>query len=107
MKDLRDLGKISISEITYHVMMNVYGRRGNIDGAIRAEELLRSMEKEGLSPNSISYNILIDAYARCGVRGESGNKAESLLQEMISLSNHGKEECRPTIHSFASVVSFR
>jgi len=93
--------KVSISDITYHVMMNIYCKSSDSDGARKAEELLRNMEKEKLHPSQISYNICIDACAR---RGDH-RKAESLLQEMLSLSDKGNAKCRPTIHSFASVVN--
>jgi len=93
---------IPISQITYHVMMNIYAKSSDDDGANRAELLLRGMEEEGLAASDISYNICIDAFAR---RGDY-RKAESLLEEMMSLSNHGKVECQPSIHSFASVVRF-
>lgn len=105
MKKMRDAGKLSISEITYHVMMNVYGKSSNKDGAQKAEELLRGMQEDGASPNSISYNICIDAYARRALHHGSVRKAESFLDELISLSNQGNKECQPTIHTFASVVS--
>lgn len=93
--------RIPISRITYHVLMNIYGKSGDKNGAKKAEELLRGMEEESLSACDISYNICIDAYAR---RGDN-MKAESLLEEMISLSNAGRVECQPSIHSFGSVVS--
>ncbi|KAL7537018.1 hypothetical protein ACHAXR_007541, partial [Thalassiosira sp. AJA248-18] len=93
--------KVSTSQITYHVMMNIYGKSSDRDGSTKAVELLRTMENENLSPSDISYNICIDAYAR---RGDH-RKAESLLDEMISLTDQGKAGCRPTIHSFASVVN--
>ena len=94
--------KLPVSEITYHVMMNLYGKSTNRDGARKAEEMLRNMEKEKLMLSDISMNICIDAYARRG----NHIKAESLLEEMIELSDQGKAKCRPTIHSFASVVRF-
>lgn len=100
MKGMKDKKQLSISEITLHVMMNVYGKSRNANGAKRAEELLRSMQSDGLSLNATSYNICIDAYAR---RGDS-NKAKNLLDEMIAISQV-HTECRPTIHSFAAVVS--
>jgi pentatricopeptide repeat protein len=82
-------------------MMNVYGKSRDADGAKRAEELLRSMQSDDdLTPNSTSYNICIDAYAR---RGDHA-RAKSLLDEMIAVSEDG-ENTRPTIHSFAAVVS--
>ena len=100
MKGLKEKKHLSISEITFHVMMNVYGKSRNVDGATRAEALLRSMQSDGLSLNATSYNICIDAYAR---RGDS-KKAKSLLDELIAISEV-HTECRPTIHSFAAVVS--
>lgn len=100
MKGLEEKNQLSISEITFHVMMNVYGKSRHANGAARAEKLLRSMQADGLSLNATSYNICIDAYAR---RGDS-EKAKKLLDEMVTMSEvHA--ECRPTIHSFAAVVS--
>ncbi|KAL9188124.1 hypothetical protein ACHAXT_006502 [Thalassiosira profunda] len=92
---------VTISQITYHVLMNIYGKCAGEEGARKAEELLRSMEKDGFSASDISYNICIDAYARRG----NYQKAEGLLEEMISLSQRGRTECRPSIHSFASVIN--
>ena len=91
---------IPIGQITYHVLMNIYGKISDKNGARKAELLLRGMEEAGLVATDISYNICIDAYAR---RGDC-EKAESLLEEMISVSNRGILDCRPSIHSFASVV---
>ncbi len=93
---------IPIGQITYHVLMSIYGKSSDKDGANKAEMLLRGMEEEGLAASDISYNICIDAYAR---RGDY-RKAASLLEEMISLSNHGRVDCRPSIYSFAAVVRF-
>ncbi len=93
---------VFIGQVTYHGMMNIHAKNSSKNGAKKAEKFLRGMESQGLCPNEMSYNICIDAYAR---RGEP-RKAHNLLEEMISLSNHGNVECRPSIHSFASVVRF-
>jgi len=93
--------KVPISQISHHVLMNIYGKSKDPDGAGKAEELLRSIENsDDFSPDDITYNICIDAYAR---RGDN-RRAERLLEEMIMLADNGKTECQPTIHSFASVV---
>ena len=101
MKELKAKKQLSISEITFHVMMNVYGKSCDVNGATKAEDLFRKMQSDGLSLNATSYNICIDAYAR---RGDS-HKAKSLLDEMIATSERNTG-CRPTIHSFAAVVSW-
>jgi pentatricopeptide repeat protein len=93
--------KVFIGQVTYHGMMNIHAKNSSKDGAKKAETFLRGMESEGFSPGEMSYNICIDAYAR---RGDH-RKAQSLLEEMISLSDNGNVECRPSIHSFASVVN--
>jgi pentatricopeptide repeat protein len=94
--------KVLVSQVTYHGMMNVFAKSSSRDGAKKAEEFLRGMAAEGLSLSEMSYNICIDAYAR---RGDH-RKAQSLVEEMLSLSDRGNIECRPSIHSFASVVRF-
>lgn len=99
LQEMRDKN-VDISQVTYHGMMNIHAKSSSGDGAKKAEEFLRGMEAEGLSLNDMSYNICIDAYAR---RGDH-RKAQSLLEEMLSLTDRGNVECRPSIHSFASVV---
>jgi hypothetical protein len=64
MKRLNSMGKLTISDLTYNVMMNVHGKSSSKDGAEKAEELLRTMEHVGILPGIISYNSCIDAYAR-------------------------------------------
>jgi hypothetical protein len=45
-------------------MINNLGKSRDKDGARKAEDLLRTMENEGVLPGLISYNSCIDAYAR-------------------------------------------
>ena len=100
-QEMKD-NNVPISQITYHVLMNIYGKSKDVNGAVKVEELLRSMDHtDHFKPSEFSYNICIDAYAR---RGDH-RKATSLLEEMISLTDQGNREFQPTIHSFASVVN--
>ena len=64
LKGLKEAGKLTISALTYNVMINNLGKSRDKDGARKAEDLLRTMENEGVLPGLISYNSCIDAYAR-------------------------------------------
>ncbi|KAL7517793.1 hypothetical protein ACHAWX_002683 [Stephanocyclus meneghinianus] len=46
MKTLNSMGKLTISDLTYNVMMNVHGKSRSKGGAKKAEELLRTMEHQ-------------------------------------------------------------
>jgi pentatricopeptide repeat protein len=101
LQELSRNGHLTISDLTYNVMINVYGKSNDKDGARHAENLLRTMENDGIQPTIISYNSCIDAYAR---RGDVA-KAESLIDEMVTLSEQGREDFRPTIHSYAALIN--
>ena len=57
-------GDSTISDMEYNVMINVYGKSNDAEGAEKAEALLRLMQENGVEPTIISYNSCIDAYAR-------------------------------------------
>lgn len=52
-------GRLTISDLSYNVMITVYGRSDDKDGARHAESLLRSMEDNGVQPTIITYNSCI------------------------------------------------
>jgi pentatricopeptide repeat protein len=64
MRDCEQSGTLTISEMTYNVMMNVYGKSSHKDGAKKAKGLLSVMESNGIQPTNVSYNSCIDAFAR-------------------------------------------
>ena len=57
-------GQMTISDMTYSVMINVYGKSIDSDGPQKAVRMLREMKKKGIQPTTISYNSCIDAFAR-------------------------------------------
>ena len=57
-------GQMTISDMTYSVMMNVYGKSIDRDGPQKAVRILRDMKEKGVQPTVISYNSCIDAFAR-------------------------------------------
>jgi len=105
MKRLRSAGKLTIKNITFHIIMNLYAKSSRIDGARKAEDLLRGMESDGVCVSDMTYNICIDACARRAFHRGNSKKAEHFLEEMISLSEKGNLHCSPKNHSFSSVIN--
>ncbi len=105
MKNLHRAGELTIKNITFHIIMNLYAKSSRIDGAQKAEALLRRMDRDGVCVIDMTYNICIDACARRAFHRGYSKKAEYFLEEMISLSEKGNVNCSPKNHSFASVVS--
>ena len=75
---------------------------GDNDSPEHAERILREMEcKEGIEPNAIAYNTVMDAYAKAG----NTAKAEAILQRMYeNYVRTGNTELRPSVHVFNSIL---
>ena len=70
----------------------------------RAEDILRYLQNHSdpkLQPNNRSYNMVIAAYARVG----NVDKAEAVLQEMLTEYQAGGINVKPDVRSFTSLLS--
>jgi hypothetical protein len=79
------------------------------DGPRFAEAVLDRLAKEAktnpaVSPNTIMYGTVIDAWARSGVK-EAPYKAEALLQKMQALHESGNHDVKPNTICFNSVIT--
>jgi pentatricopeptide repeat protein len=71
-----------------------------------AEEILNHLleSKNHSDPNVITFNIVIDAWAKSG-RQEAPLRAEAVLKKMIALSDAGWHKVSPDVITFTSVIS--
>lgn len=89
--DNRGRGSIQTNMGTDMLSLNVYTAR---DAAQRANTILDQLEhdyktgKSNLSPDCVSYNIVIDAWGKCGVE-EEAIQADNLMKRMVELSVKG------------------
>jgi hypothetical protein len=97
--------------IGYTSAIVAWARSRDPDAAERAERLLNRMKNQYasgetyLKPNRMSYNSLIDCWARSG-RGTLGaRKAEALLQEMEELSVSGDDSVAPNLVTYNAVLN--
>ena len=97
------------SEVTIGTVLKAWSKSGSIQGAHKAEELLRriiELRKEEqwkyLNVNTIHYTTVLNAYANAG----EPEHAQRLLREMFEESLvHGNSEVQPNIRSFNAVLS--
>ena len=70
-------------------------------GFERAERFVQAM---GNSADNITFTVLIDSFARSGLNN-GGEKAEAVLEEMISLYEAGNAKMVPTVPTFNAVLN--
>jgi hypothetical protein len=99
--------------ITFNTVIDAFAKSGEEGAAQRAENVLRHMEEmyeshENMDakPNVRSFNAVINAYAKSGL-DDAAFKAERVLDLMERLYEAGREEVRPDVHSFSTVINGR
>ena len=82
---------IAPTSITCDAVLNAWARRGTIEGAERAEQILERMEyirtkgkRVNIQPTSYSFATVISAWAKAAKIGEtySGDRAQHILEIM-------------------------
>lgn len=81
----------------YNAVIRAYARIG--DGEKAFQILRRMLESSRTQPNKITFNTVLDAFAKSGHKG-AGEKAESLLNEMYSLYEDGAKQLEPDVVSY-------
>ncbi|KAF3436559.1 hypothetical protein FNV43_RR23651 [Rhamnella rubrinervis] len=81
---------------TYSAIISAYGRSGYCEEAIG---VLESMKGSGLKPNLVTYNAVIDA---CGKGGVKFNRVVEIFDEML---RNGVQPDRITYNSLLAVCS--
>ena len=78
--------------------------------ARKAQEILERMEQcyaagdQSCKPTTISYNAVIDAYAKSS-REDAAERAEQILRRMGHLYKEGRADIRPNTRSFNTVIN--
>jgi len=95
---------------TINSVMNAYAHSPEANAPEEVENLLSYMEElsndpqSNIRPDSMSFNILMNAYAsRKGEYG-SAEKAEDVLLRMSEINRKGDDFIRPDVHSFNTVL---
>ena len=89
------------SVISYSTVLDAFAKSSKHGSARRAEKILRQMKDRGVQPNNISWNIVINAYAK----EKNPEQAENLLREMHHEYEQGVHEVKPTTRSYTVVLS--
>lgn len=93
--------------VSYNALLYAHAQEDpcNADTAQRCEELLKRMQlfEEDATPDTISYNICMNAWAKTGDK-YAASRAEMLLNEMQDNFNRGNIRQKPTLVSFTTVI---
>ena len=89
------------SVVGYSTVLDCAAKSKSKHGAERAYGILKMMTDDTITPNAISYNSVLNAFARQGMV----ERAEEILQEMYQSYVDGNEELRPTSYSYSIVLA--
>jgi pentatricopeptide repeat protein len=89
--------------VVYNILLNAYAKSGNVDKLEQTLQKMIRQEIPGVSPDPVSYSTLLSAYAQVATP-ESAASAESLLNQMLELYQHGIESAKPNVVSFTNVI---
>lgn len=89
------------SVISYSTVLSAFANTRINGAAERAESILTRMIDQGISPNAISYNSVINA---C-IKAQKIELAERYLKEMQESYLEGNLEVRPTLQTYTLVLS--
>lgn len=105
MEKLHEEGWLNLQPnvVVYNILLNAWAGEGEIKKIEDTLQRMIRLEIDGVNPDSISYSTLLSAYAKLGTP-EAALKADSLLDQMLELYNHGMESAKPNVISFSNVV---
>eukprot|EP00797_Seminavis_robusta_P028753 Sro565_g167580.2 (559) ;mRNA; r:19740-21416 len=90
-----DAANVEMHMIAFSSVLDAYARAKDPRGA---ERLLRNMEQSGITPNTVCYNSVINAWAKEG-SPVAGQEAERILQDM-----QDNTSVTPNVRTFNSVI---
>ena len=108
MQDLRntheELSTLVPDVISMSSLCLAWAKSRKPDAAKMATSILDYMEKEGLRPNTITYNAVLLAHVHSTSR-DKAIKVESIIQRMEKRFEAGNAECRPDVCSYQSLIA--
>jgi uncharacterized protein (UPF0147 family) len=105
------------NRITYNTCLKAM-RNGSQEEAVRAEQILTSLEeradandsnhdnddRDDFYPDSYSYTAVISAYGRSDAPHKA-QAARAVLQRMVTAFEHGNRLARPNVHAFNAALN--
>jgi Pentatricopeptide repeat domain/PPR repeat len=88
---------------TYNILIEAHGRRSDAAGLHQAEQILREMidsSDNATTPNTVSFNTLLGAYARSNTTKKAVARASELMDLMEEL------KLSPTAATFTALQAF-
>lgn len=102
--DMEKSIKVKPDLLSYSSMVSCIAKSKRSIDAGRAEEILRELDKNNVTPDNIIYNQVINLHSKSGARG-SAERCEKLLTVMEGLANKGNGKVAPDVRTFNLVLS--
>jgi hypothetical protein len=85
------------------ILATAWAKSQSPDAALKAEGILQYMELNGLSPNTVTYNAILNAVA-VGNRADSALRAEDIVRRMKQRHEENGDDCDPDVYSYQSLI---
>jgi hypothetical protein len=109
MDTLKDLD-VRPDKYTFNTVIHAYSKTGGKEAATKAQDLLlrmQKMHKEGnvlAKADTITYNCVINCWAKSNRGGDAANEAEKLLNKMHRLYEMGDPDVKPNVVTYGAVI---
>ena len=90
--------------VSYNALLHAYSKQKHRNFAKQCEDKLREFINNGVHMDTVSYNIVINAWAKSDVP-YAANHAEMLLQELQEKHSRGEASVKPNLTSLTTVIN--
>ena len=107
-----NLGDLDVrpDKYTFNTVIHAYSKAGGKEAAVKAQDLLMRMQRmhqEGnvlAKADTITYNCVINCWAKSSRGGEAASEAEKLLNKMHQLYEMGDHDVKPNVVTYGAVI---
>jgi hypothetical protein len=85
------------------ILATAWAKSRSLEAAQKAEAILQYMDLNGLVPNTITYNAVLNAIA-VGNQVDKALRAEDIVQQMKARHEEDGCECAPDVYTYQSLI---
>ena len=85
------------------ILATAWAKSKSQHAAEKAEAILQYMDLHGVSPNTVTYNAILNAIA-VGDQVDKALKGEDILKKMKQQHEESGEDCAPDVYSYQSLI---
>ncbi|KAL9191041.1 hypothetical protein ACHAXT_000747 [Thalassiosira profunda] len=102
--DMEDSSTLSPDLLTYSGVVSCLAQSKRGADHPKADAVLRRLQANGIQPDAVIYNQVMNIYSKQGTNGAS-QRCEKVLKQMESLASAGNEQVAPDVRTYNLLLS--